>query len=1057
MVFKGVAIVKKVISLFLSITIIGLTVFSGVQKPLVAKAEETQISSFINNTVTMIRENDVGKDFVVESESETSTFSTDSTYTENYDFQTCRLIVKADKDIEKLNSIGVSSGFLDFYIVQFQNESDAKTAYEYYSECDYITSVSPDRVFSISSDYVVDDGKYITYENGTPERLGFWGSEITGAYEVKDYIESEYNISELPEIKVAVIDTGVDLNHEFIKDRLIETGFNSSSGGVNGSEYDITEGHGTGVTGTIIDNTPSNVKVANYKISDGKGNTTSTSVVIAILQAVEDNCHIINMSFGLSYLSDTEYNSISSAISKAYNKGCVLVASAGNDNLDNEFLRKVPTTIDNVITVAASNQYNMPTSFSNRGKSVNLMAPGENVPILLPENKYKLSKGTSYSAPFIAAVVALLTIIYPTENNIQLERRLESTADKCDLAASEEMYGYGIIDVIGAAGLSRLQKPVINLEEGTYIGEIEIKMFAPDGYEIYYTTDQSYPTKENGTLYTEPLILEDDNFIIHAVSFKENYYRSDYISKFYRISSLGTNDMFEIDSKGTITAYVGTVKDLTIPDEIDGVKVTSLAEGLFSEATLYGVTFPETIEILPKNLFYQNSTIQFVDGPGVTEILDSAFYICKKLYSVNFPQVQTIGEKAFYYSTGLSYIDFPQCTYIGKNAFQHSLIRYAHLPSAEIICYQAFYQCSCLYDVYVPNLVELRRESYWGGAWQGGGYAFKEASLCVPINIEKAEIISHGAFYQTNVTRLEFSNAKIIESLPITYCKEPLYGTIIAVLPATLESCGLDRIPYYDEGVPYEISYMIYGTSGTYAEEWAKENGFKFVSISADNPTDAIITDLPDEYYSYMHSLEADVVGFNRIYKWYGSNTPNYYSGILIQEGKNKNFDPDKYKQYKYYYCVVESTDVGHETIEIRTGICENKSYVVYSPEKINGIVEISTPSTRYIKFGESVNLYATSAGLPDGTKIKWRIVEGSAVTLDASVSGTICTVTSKSNGFVTIEAYAVNKNGNTIVNENGNRICDREGISSEVNLWLIIIYYIKKIFSLSNTVINLL
>jgi len=50
-------------------------------------------------------------------------------------------------------------------------------------------------------------------------------------------------------------------------------------------------------------------------------------------------------------------------------------------------------------------------------------------------------------------------------------------------------------------------------------------------------------------------------------------------------------------------------------------------------------------------------------------------------------------------------------------------------------------------------------------------------------------------------------------------------------------------------------------------------------------------------------------------------------------------------------------------------------------------------------------------------------------------------------------EAYAVDKKGNSIVNKKGNRVCDREGISSEVSLWWIILYYIRQIFSVTNKV----
>ena len=117
--------------------------------------------------------------------------------------------------------------------------------------------------------------------------------------------------------------------------------------------------------------------------------------------------------------------------------------------------------------------------------------------------------------------------------------------------------------------------------------------------------------------------------------------------------------------------------------------------------------------------------------------------------------------------------------------------------------------------------------------------------------------------------------------------------------------------------------------------------------------------------------------------------------------------------------------------------------------------VIITVPSERTIQYGESINLYANATGLPEGAKIKWRIIEGRGVTLDESASGAICTVTSKSNGNVTIEAYAVSRNGNVITDKEGNRIYDREGINSKANLWQIILYYIRRMFGITKTAVG--
>lgn len=1057
---------KKVMSIFLILIIIGLSVVFGIQEPLLAKAEEEQISSFVDNTVDMIRKNDVGKDFIVESENEISTYSTDSANTSNYDFQTCRLIVQAEKKIDELNSTDIASGFKDFYVVQFANESDAKDAFEYYSNCDYVISVSPDRVYNAISDYSVGEGNEITYETDIPERLESWGSEVTGTYDVKNYIEENFDTNDLPDIRVAVIDTGVDLNHEFLEDRLIKTNFNISGSGSNSSELDVTDGHGTSVTSIIIDNTPDNVKVANYKIINDEGTVTALSVGDAIYKAVCDGSSIINLSLGFPCPIVTEDEYISNAIKYAYDFGCTVVASSGNNNVDIDYYRYFPAVVESVITVAASNTFNNPTSWSSRGNSVDIMAPGEEMPVAVPNNKYILTSGTSFSSPLIASVIALLKTLYPDESVKQLEVRMESTADDCDLAGVVNMYGYGIIDAIGAAGFKRAESPVIESQSDVYEDSAKIEISAPENYTVYYTMNQTYPSKENGTLYTDSITITDDLFRIHAVAYSDDGFRSDYASELVRVSSNVSEDMFDISEDGTVTAYYGDVNYLKIPDQIDGVNVTGFAEKVFSDAELYGVVFPDSIQTVSSNLFYGNSTLQYADGKGITEIQAGAFYNCTNLYEVNFPAVESIGKEAFYNTRQLSGIDFPNCTYIDQYAFYNSIIRYANLPIIETICAYAFKGCDCLYELNISSVKELRERIFMQEIWQGGSCVFEEAGVNCVVDFRDITELPYGCFYQSQVTRLEFSKVKIIDTLPITYCKRPYYGTITVVLPSTLENCDLDSIPYYDKNIPYEIKYKVYGTSGTYAENWAKDNGYEFVPISAEKPSDAIITDLPDEYYSYMHPLEADVVGFNRVYNWYGTNTQGYENGKLLQTGIKKVFDPNEYKQYKYYYCVVissEKEDTEDDDIYIHTGICENKSYIPYTPnipvtpDKVNGRVTIQTPATRYIEFGETINLYATSSGLPEGAKIKWRIVEGKGVSLKPSITGKICAVTSKSNGDVVIEAYAVNSKGNVILNENGNRICDREGISSEVNLWLIIVYYIKQMFSITKTAVNML
>lgn len=116
-----------------------------------------------------------------------------------------------------------------------------------------------------------------------------------------------------------------------------------------------------------------------------------------------------------------------------------------------------------------------------------------------------------------------------------------------------------------------------------------------------------------------------------------------------------------------------------------------------------------------------------------------------------------------------------------------------------------------------------------------------------------------------------------------------------------------------------------------------------------------------------------------------------------------------------------------------------------YSEAKIT----LLKPQTRYLEYGEKTTLYAKATNLPEGAKIKWKIVDGRGVTLEPSSTGLSCTVTATVDGDAVIEAYLVDRNGNRLKDIDGKTIADREGISSEVNAWMMFIWYFKRIFGL--------
>ncbi|MBR4767133.1 MAG: hypothetical protein IK085_10280, partial [Clostridia bacterium] len=223
---------KKLISLMLSVIISFCAISYCAGSIYSVKAEEDSINGFVEDGVKLIRENDVGKEFIPEAievepiNEDAETLSAQRTiakssilYNETNDieefsdtaFQTCRLIVKASRAPDKLNSIGIASGFKDWYIVQFKTEEDTQAAYEEYFSEEYVLSVSPDLVVKCYFDEK-RDGEPIQFDmDEIPSRLNSWGSIMTGLYDVKDYINSHPEFNR--EITIGVVDDGIDIDN----------------------------------------------------------------------------------------------------------------------------------------------------------------------------------------------------------------------------------------------------------------------------------------------------------------------------------------------------------------------------------------------------------------------------------------------------------------------------------------------------------------------------------------------------------------------------------------------------------------------------------------------------------------------------------------------------------------------------------------------------------------------------------------------------------------------------------------------------------------------------
>jgi major intracellular serine protease len=235
----------------------------------------------------------------------------------------------------------------------------------------------------------------------TPETKQITGWEID-----KFGIKSLWNKSQGDGVTVAVIDTGCDINHEDIKNNIIDSiNFDNPNQKVN----DIA-GHGTHVSSTIAaENNGTGMvgvapktKIIAVKALGDNGNGNLNNIAKAIKWAADRKVDFITMSLGSPYPAQL----LESAIDYAASKGCVMFCAAGNSGKNTDIM--YPAKYNHTIAIGAINENLDRTDFTCSGDSLDFLAPGYNILGCVPGNKYALMSGTSMSNPFVVGCASLL-------------------------------------------------------------------------------------------------------------------------------------------------------------------------------------------------------------------------------------------------------------------------------------------------------------------------------------------------------------------------------------------------------------------------------------------------------------------------------------------------------------------------------------------------------------------------------------------------------------------------------------------------------------------------
>ncbi len=252
-------------------------------------------------------------------------------------------------------------------------------------------------------------------------------------------------------ITVAIIDTGVDLDHPEFSGRIVQ-GWDF----VNNDAYpDDDHWHGThvaGIAGAQGNNSQGvagvawNVKIMPLKVLDSSGNGSDVNVAAAIVWAADRGVKVLNMSLG----GDESSKVLADAVDYAYRKGCLMVAAAGNSATNQVFY---PAAYTQVIAVSAVNYYSGTAWYSNYGPEIEVAAPGGDGSYLILSTIpgwYGYAAGTSMATPHVAGLAALLWSANPNLTAAQVRYCITSTAVDLGSPGRDWYYGYGVIDAAEA-------------------------------------------------------------------------------------------------------------------------------------------------------------------------------------------------------------------------------------------------------------------------------------------------------------------------------------------------------------------------------------------------------------------------------------------------------------------------------------------------------------------------------------------------------------------------------------------------------------------------------
>jgi hypothetical protein len=266
-----------------------------------------------------------------------------------------------------------------------------------------------------------------------------------GQYAVAELrLPEAHKLADGANVTIAVIDSGIDTKHPELADSIADSF--DALGSKEGPHV-----HGTGVAGAIVaharltGSAPAARILAIRAFGKASSGAESTSFVIlkGLDYAAAHGAQIVNMSF-----AGPKDALVERGIAALAGKGIVMVAAAGNAGAKSPPL--YPAANANVIAISATDAQDRLFTASNRGGYIAVAAPGVDLFLPAPDEKYQITSGTSFSAAYVSGLAGLMLERDPALKPEQLRAILMKTARDLGSPGRDDLFGAGEADAFAA-------------------------------------------------------------------------------------------------------------------------------------------------------------------------------------------------------------------------------------------------------------------------------------------------------------------------------------------------------------------------------------------------------------------------------------------------------------------------------------------------------------------------------------------------------------------------------------------------------------------------------